>query len=213
MPCRCRPERRATAFSSVICMITVLAAVICGVTFSVSAASLKVTVTVLFASVCTGICTPCVISASTLFCVVTRGVDRMRPLPDRSSADSAMSRLNAPLIEPSASPTALVARRHAPGSTAVPADRRGLARMSVPAPRALQAAGRPPSEPLFGNARPVVLPMFGVDAAVEAPLHAERPGEVARRRDDARLDLDLRLGAIERRRAAARRCRAAPAGR
>ena len=32
-------------------MMTVLAAVICGVTFSVSAASLKVTVTVLFATV------------------------------------------------------------------------------------------------------------------------------------------------------------------
>ena len=38
----------------VICMITVLAAVICGVTLSVSAASLNVTVTVLLASVCTG---------------------------------------------------------------------------------------------------------------------------------------------------------------
>jgi hypothetical protein len=43
------------AFSRVICMITVLAAVICGVTLSVRAASLNVTVTVLLASVCTGI--------------------------------------------------------------------------------------------------------------------------------------------------------------
>ena len=39
------------AFSSEICMITVFAAVICGVTFSVSAASLKLTVTVLLATV------------------------------------------------------------------------------------------------------------------------------------------------------------------
>ena len=60
-------------------MMTVFAAVICGGTFSVSAASLKVTVTVLLATVWIGICTPCVISASTLFCVETRGVDRMRP--------------------------------------------------------------------------------------------------------------------------------------
>ena len=39
------------AFSREICMITVFAAVICGVTLSVSAASLKLTVTVLFATV------------------------------------------------------------------------------------------------------------------------------------------------------------------
>ena len=39
------------AFSSEICMITVFDAVICGVTFSVSAASLNVTVTVLLATV------------------------------------------------------------------------------------------------------------------------------------------------------------------
>src|SRR5256885_797592 len=44
-----------------------------------------------------------------LFCVVTRGVERMRPLPVVSSADSARSRLNAPLTDPSARPTALVA--------------------------------------------------------------------------------------------------------
>ena len=101
--------KSAWLFSRLISMITVPAAVICGVTLSVSAASLNVTVTVLFATVWIGICVPCVISAATLFCVVTRGVDRMRPLPDVSSAVSATSRLNAPLIDPSARPTALVA--------------------------------------------------------------------------------------------------------
>ena len=39
------------AFSTEISMITVFAAVICGVTLSVSAASLKLTVTVLFETV------------------------------------------------------------------------------------------------------------------------------------------------------------------
>ena len=43
--------KSGVAFSTEICMITVLAAVICGVTLSVSAASLKLTVTVLFATV------------------------------------------------------------------------------------------------------------------------------------------------------------------
>ena len=41
--------------------------------------------------------------------VVSRGVDRMRPLPVFSSAVSATSRLNAPLIDPSARPIAEVA--------------------------------------------------------------------------------------------------------
>jgi len=39
-----------------------------------------------------------------LFCVVRRGVESTRPLPVFSSAVSATSRLNAPLIEPSARP-------------------------------------------------------------------------------------------------------------
>ncbi len=50
MPLTLRPKS-ACAFSSAIFMITVLAAVICGVTRSTSAASLKVTVTVLLATV------------------------------------------------------------------------------------------------------------------------------------------------------------------
>jgi hypothetical protein len=78
----------------------VFAAVICGVTRSVSAASRNVTVTVLFDTVWIGICTPCVISAAMLFCVVTRGVDSRRPLPLFSSAVSATSRLKAPFIDP-----------------------------------------------------------------------------------------------------------------
>src|SRR5690606_40019890 len=48
---------------------------------------------------------PCVISASMLFCVDTRGVDSSRPCPVSSSADSATSRLMAPLMEPTARPT------------------------------------------------------------------------------------------------------------
>ena len=43
--------KSAFAFSMVICMITVFALVICGVTLSSSTASLKETVTVLFATV------------------------------------------------------------------------------------------------------------------------------------------------------------------
>ena len=90
---------------------------------------------------------PCLISASTLFCVDTRGVDSTRPLPVVSSADSATSRLNAPLTEPSCSPTAL----------------------GAPATGRLTAVGRPPvvppvppdSDPLLGNARFVVLPSAG----------------------------------------------------
>src|SRR5216684_812785 len=90
-------------------MITVLAAVMCGVTFSVSAAILNDTVggTPTAACVGIGISTPCVISAATLLSVDTFGVDRSRRLPLASAALSATSRLKAPLIEPSASPTAL----------------------------------------------------------------------------------------------------------
>ena len=55
--------------------MTVPASVICGVTLRVSTASLKVTVTVLLATVWIGICTPCLISAAWLFWVVTFGVE------------------------------------------------------------------------------------------------------------------------------------------
>src|SRR6266851_3693253 len=71
------------------------------------AASLKLTVVVLFDTTWMGICTPCLISASPLFWVDTRGVERMRTWPLVSAADSATSRLNAPLTEPSANPIAL----------------------------------------------------------------------------------------------------------
>src|SRR5918911_1636126 len=54
-------------------MITVFAAVICGVTFSSSTASLNCTVMVLFATVWIGIWMPCATSASWLFCVGRRG--------------------------------------------------------------------------------------------------------------------------------------------
>src|SRR5512142_51589 len=82
-----------------------------------------------------------------LFCVDTRGVDSTRPLPVVSRADSATSRLNAPLIEPSCSPTALVA----PFTGSLTAD-------GTPA---LAAPVDPASDPLFGNARFVVLPSVG----------------------------------------------------
>ena len=62
------------------------ASVICGVTFRVSTASLKLTVTVLLATVWIGIWTPCLISADWLFWVVTFGVESRRPRPWRSSA-------------------------------------------------------------------------------------------------------------------------------
>src|SRR2546423_5084149 len=69
--------KSATAFSREIFMITVLELVICGVTLSVSAASLKVTVMVLLATVWIGIWVPCVISASLLLVVDTRGEEMM----------------------------------------------------------------------------------------------------------------------------------------
>src|SRR5215207_8447571 len=94
---------------------------------------------------------PCVISASVLFCVETRGVDRILPLPLDSSADSATSRLKAPLIDPSARPTALVGPA-TPRLTAVPS---GVG---------LSADGRipPATATLFGKARLVVFPSAGV---------------------------------------------------
>ena len=145
------------------------------------------------AGVCTGICTPCMISASTLFCVVTRGVESTRPLPVRSSADSATSRLKAPLTAPSARPIAEAGRR--------------LTRPAVFDDRCRPPAvlSRPTAERARVGEREVRrVADLGRHAAVQAPLDADRAGELTRGRDDARLDFDLRLGAIERRRAAAR---------
>src|SRR5439155_11431528 len=88
-----------------------------------------------------------------LFCVVTRGFDRILPLPVVSSAESATSRLNAPFTDPSARPTALDAA-DAARLTAV-----GTAGVEPPGPCA--GPTRPPRLPLFGKARLVVLPSDG----------------------------------------------------
>src|SRR5215467_13009391 len=61
-------------------MITVFAAVIWGVTVRDRSAFTNVVVTVLLATVCTGICTPWRTTAVWLFCVARRGSERMRPL-------------------------------------------------------------------------------------------------------------------------------------
>ncbi len=84
------------------------ASVICGVTLRVSTASLNVTVTVLLATVWIGIWTPCLISASWLFWVVTFGVESRRPRPWRSSAVRAASRLKLPRMLPSETPSAVL---------------------------------------------------------------------------------------------------------
>src|SRR5438093_3990549 len=102
-----------------------------------------------------GICTPWVISAATLFWVVTLGVDRIRPLPLASRADSWTSRLKAPLIEPSARPMALDAPRTG-SATAVPA---GVVEAGPLA--------RPFRLPLLGNERFVVLPSVGSTRALK----------------------------------------------
>ena len=130
-------------------MITVFEAVICGVTRRTSAAGMKVTVTVLFDTVCTGICEPWVISASMLFCVDTRGLETMRTLPVDSRARSATSRFSAPLIEPSARPRAEGAAGLTRAGAAAPATR------GVREGQAGAGAHR------------------RIDAAVEAPLDAE----------------------------------------
>src|SRR5437773_6615722 len=91
-----------------------------------------------------------------LFCVVTRGVERIRPWPDVSSAVSATSRLKAPLIDPSARPAAL----EAPGTarfTAVGTD----ALVLDPAAGPCWPPLRPESVPLLGQASGVVLPSAG----------------------------------------------------
>src|SRR4029077_11967422 len=100
-----------------------------------------------------GICTPWVISAATLLRVETFGVDNSRPLPELSSAESATSRLNAPLTEPRVNPTTLLAP---PAAGRIP-----------PVPPTAAPGARPASVPLFGNARPVVLPRAGVTCPVK----------------------------------------------
>src|SRR5262245_12998848 len=86
-----------------------------------------------------------------LFCADTRGDDRTRRLPDVSAAVSAKSRLNAPLIDPSARPTALLGAG---------AGRLTAVDVSGP-PAGPWTPRRPPICPLFGNARLVEVPSAG----------------------------------------------------
>ena len=181
-------------------MMTVPAAVICGVTCSISTASLKVTVTVLLATVWIGIWIPCCTFAGMLFCVVSRGVDRTRPLPVRSSArerdvevEGAVDRAERQADRGVHRADAEVLRRQAD-------DRAGL----LGAGRARVSSGRTlRAEPAAERAAVRERQAGGVadlrrHAAVETPLDADRLGEVAGGLDDARFDFDLRLGAIER---------------
>ena len=131
-----------------------------------------------------------------LFCVVSRGVERMRPLPVRSSADSATSRLNAPLTAPSARPIAEVA----PWRCEV--DRRcRVARCAGRSADRPEACCVPPTDrramPLFGNARFGRVAEVRRHPPVQAPLDADVLRKVAGRQDDAGFDFDLRLGPIE----------------
>src|SRR6266853_2037551 len=103
--------------------------------------------------VCPSSTSTVVMARCVLFNVDTFGVDNSRPLPELSSAESATSRLNAPLTEPRVNPTALVAPPAAGRFTAVP---------PTPAPGA-----RPAIVPLLGNAREVVLPRAGETAPVK----------------------------------------------
>ena len=94
--------------------------------------------------------------------VVLRGHSRRRQdlqLARVSSADSATSRLKAPLIAPSDRPTADVAPM-AGRLTAVPVLREFARRADRSAPCCPPV--RPPIVPLFGNARLVVFPSSGV---------------------------------------------------
>src|SRR4029453_15478755 len=169
--------KSACEFSIVIFMITVLAAVICGCTRRMRTASLKLTVTVLFDTTWMGIWTPCATSASMLFWVVNRGVDSTRPLPLRSSAFSATSRLKAPLTAPSAMPTAVVAsgtpRRTAElvcsGSAQGGSLELGRARIR----RALRAVQTAADRPLVRKREVGRVADVGHHATVEAPLHAD----------------------------------------
>ena len=101
---------------------------------------------------------PCATSASELFCVVRRGVERMRPLPrvlERRQRDVEVERA---VDRAEREADRATSRRRAGRFTAVAASS-----LAVPAARIGRAPAvpptRPPSEPLFGNARPVVLPI------------------------------------------------------
>ena len=78
----------------------------CGVTVSSSTASRNWTVTVLFATTCTGKVTPCLIVAGRAFCATIRGAERIVTSPFRSAALRAMSRCAAPPRAPMAIPSA-----------------------------------------------------------------------------------------------------------
>ena len=147
---------------------------------------------------------PCVISASTLFCVETRGVEMTASLPCCSSAVSAMSRLNAPLIAPSARPTADVA----PCTPEV--DARWRPPTSVRPER--RRSGRRPSR-CSGTPAVSVLPRRADISPPSPSLRADLAAERLVGDDDARFDLDLRLRPIERRDERRRPCRAPAAGR
>src|SRR2546421_4493712 len=67
-------------------MKIVPSAVICGVTSSLSTASIKVIEIVLLIVVWIGIFVPCFTTAFSLFCVTTRGFERSLPTPRDSAA-------------------------------------------------------------------------------------------------------------------------------
>ena len=90
--------------------------------------------------------------------VVRRGVERTRPLPERSSAVRATSRLKAPLTAPSARPIADVASG-TPRLTPRLNCSRSVARGSV---LPCEPPRRPPTVPWFGNASDVVFPTSGI---------------------------------------------------
>ena len=126
------------------------------------------------------------------FDVVLRRHARRREhaaLAGRSSADSATSRLNAPLTAPSAMPIA----EFAAGAGELTRCWCSVPESTVRIPRA---------EPSTDRARIRECEVgrvsdLGRHAAVEAPLDADRAGEITGGRDDPRLDFHLRLGAIE----------------
>ena len=133
-------------------MMTVLAAVICGVTFSVSAASLKVTVTVLFGD---GLNRNLHALGHFRRDVVLRRHPRRREQPavaralERRQRDVEIERaVDRAEREADGARRAADAEVHA---RSVPCRRRAL--------RARRS--RPPRLPLFGNARFVVLPSAG----------------------------------------------------
>ena len=78
--------------------------------------------------------------------------------------------------------------------TAVAVESFAVARLSF---GELTAPVRPLSVPLFGKARPVVLPMRLCRPAVQTPLNADCLGELTRRLHDTRFHFDLRFGTIE----------------